>query len=551
MKRRKVIKYMSAALPSLWLPQAFGTAGFLSNLHENNSPPDETFKADWDSLKQYRVPKWFRDAKFGIWAHWGPQCQPEHGDWYARSMYMEGSDDYKFHLEKYGHPSRFGFKDVIHQWKAENWNPEELVALYKRAGAQYFMALANHHDNFDNYDSKHQPWNSTNIGPKKDLIAGWEKAARTNGLKFGVSVHAAHAWTFYEKSQKADMHGRYKGIPYDGKSHLAEGVNKWWNGLDPQALYAQNHKPSPGGDNQQTFYDQWDWSHGVRVPDKKYCDKFLERTIDLIDQYHPDMVYFDDTILPLYPISDAGLKIAAHFYNSNRKRNGGKLEAVITGKILDEQQRQCLIWDIERGHSNRIEPLPWQTCTCIGNWHYDRALYENHGYKTAKTVVQSLVDIVSKNGNLLLNIPVRGDGTIDSDERAIVEEITKWMDTNRESIFETRPWKIFGEGPSIANAAALNAQGFNEDNEHPFTAEDIRFTTKNNCVYATALAIPVKNTFIKSLGSKSGNGVVVNIELLGTGQQIKWLQMEDALEIEPSANYPSWHTAAYKIVLQP
>jgi alpha-L-fucosidase len=154
------------------------------------------FTPDWDSLAAYRTPDWFRNAKFGIWAHWGPQCEPEFGDWYARGMYEEGSDAYKYHLKKYGHPSQFGFKDIIHQWKAERWDPDALVSLYKQAGARYFVALANHHDNFDLYASKYQPqWNSTRLGPKKDLIAGWGAAARRHGLRFGVSVHAAHAWT--------------------------------------------------------------------------------------------------------------------------------------------------------------------------------------------------------------------------------------------------------------------------------------------------------------------------------------------------------------------
>jgi len=204
------------------------------------------FQPTWNSLQQYEVPDWFRDAKFGIWAHWGPQCQPEDGDWYARAMYLEGSGQYRYHVAHYGHPSQFGFKDVIHEWKAEHWDPEKLMALYKRAGAQYFFALANHHDNFDLWDSKYQPWNSVAIGPKKDLIAGWAKAARAYGLRFGVSVHAAHAWTWYEPAQGADKTGQFAGVPYDGKLTKADGRGKWWDGLDPQDLYAQNHTPSPG-----------------------------------------------------------------------------------------------------------------------------------------------------------------------------------------------------------------------------------------------------------------------------------------------------------------
>ena len=201
------------------------------------------FQPTWQSLStQYQVPEWFRDAKFGIWAHWGPQCQPEHGDWYAREMYIEGSRDYKSHLKEYGHPSTNGFKDVIHEWKAVNFNPDKLLKFYKENGARYFMALAVHHDNFDNWNSKYQPWNSVNVGPHKDLIGGWAKAARKIGLRFAVSVHASHAWSWYEVAQGADKTGPLAGVPYDGKLTKEDGKGKWWDGLDPQDLYAQNHK---------------------------------------------------------------------------------------------------------------------------------------------------------------------------------------------------------------------------------------------------------------------------------------------------------------------
>ena len=190
------------------------------------------FAPTWDSLKQYRVPEWFRDAKFGIWAHWGPQCQPERGDWYARNMYSQGQRDYQDHLERYAHPSKLGFKDVIHAWHAEKWDPDKLIALYKRAGAQYFFALANHHDNFDNWDSKYQPWNAVRLGPQKDLIGGWAAAARKHGLRFGVSVHAAHAWSWYEVAQGSDRTGPRAGVPYDGKLTKADGRGRWWDGYD-------------------------------------------------------------------------------------------------------------------------------------------------------------------------------------------------------------------------------------------------------------------------------------------------------------------------------
>jgi alpha-L-fucosidase len=501
----------------------------------------EKFQPTWESLKQYQCPEWFRDAKFGIWAHWGPQCQPEDGDWYARGMYQTGSAQYRFHTNHYGSPTQFGFKDVIHEWKAENWDPEKLMKLYKRAGAHYFFALANHHDNFDNWNSRYQPWNSVNVGPKKDLIGGWAKAARKNGLRFGVSVHAAHAWSWYEPAQD-----------YDGKLTKAEGKGLWWDGLDPQDLYAQNHAPSSNYERPNSIHSRWNWGNGVSLPDQAYCDKFYNRTVDLINRYHPDLLYFDDTALPLWPVSDAGLKIAAHFYNRSLAWHGKNDDGVLFGKILDEQQRQCMVWDIERGQANKIEPQPWQTDTCIGGWHYDRALYSRNGYKSTKTVIQMLADIVSKNGNLLLNIPVRGDGTIDEKELKVVEGIADWMDVNRECIFGTRPWKVFGEGPASAGAA-LNAQGFNEGRGKPFTAADVRFTqTKNGkTLYAIVLGAPTNSVSIQSLGksAKLLDRNISKIQLLGSKEKLPWKQGDEALVISAPEKSPNNFAVVFRISL--
>jgi alpha-L-fucosidase len=533
MKRRTLIKTAVTAIPALTLGGALGACNFLGSPDGEMVAPGP-FKPSWDSLKNYQVPDWFRDAKFGIWAHWGPQCQPEHGDWYARSMYIEGDDDYNFHLKKYGHPSKFGFKDVINQWKAEKWEPEHLVKLYKEAGAKYFFAMANHHDNFDNYDSKYQSWNAVKLGPKKDIIGGWATAAKNNNLHFGVSVHAAHAWSFYEKAQKADKSGPFAGIPYDGRISKEAGQGKWWEGYDPHELYEQQHQPSKNGDIQEIFYQQWDWKSGVTVPDKRYCEKFFNRTVDLINKYSPDIVYFDDTALPLYPISDAGLRIAAHLYNRSISQNNGKLEAVITGKVLDGLQRKCMVWDIERGQSNAIEPLPWQTDTCLGQWHYDRRIYEKKEYKSAKTIIHTLADVVSKNGNFLLNVPVRGNGTIDEEELAIVESIGAWVRPNSESIFGTRPWKIFGEGPASEETVALSAQGFNEGKGKPFTGADIRFTTKGNQLYAIALGPPVAGKLlVKSLALNSPlyGGEIGKVTLVQNGQPLTFERTATGLSV--------------------
>lgn len=497
------------------------------------------FAPSWDSLKQYQVPEWFRDAKFGIWAHWGPQCEPGMGDWYARHLYFEdgpawGPNVTAFHREKYGHPSKAGFKDVIHRWTAENWDPEKLVALYKRAGAKYFFALANHHDNLDLWDSKYQSWNSVRVGPRKDIIAGWAKAARANGLKFGVSVHAAHAWSWYEPSQGADKTGPLAGVPYDGKLTAADGEGTWWEGLDPQELYEQRHAAAPDFSEPLKIHSRWDWGDGVTPPDQAYCEKFYNRTIDLIDRYQPDLIYFDDTALPLWPVSDAGLKIAAHFYNRSNQWRGPGDDGVMFNKILNAEQRQCMAWNIERGVSHEIEPHPFQTDTCLGNWHYQQSLFDQHGYKTAKTVVHTLIDVVSKNGNLLLSVPLRGDGTPDADALAIVEGIAAWMEVNQEAIHGTRPWKVLGEGPQMASNAPLQGQGFNEGKSKPFTAEDVRFTTKGDMLYVFIMGPPTAAIHLKSLGTKTGllDQPIKQVTRLGSAEKPAWVQSDDSLVID-------------------
>lgn len=540
MKRRTLIKGMALGMSSMYLSKSYASA--LLNKTYMPGP----FKPSWDSLANYQVPDWFRDAKFGMWAHWGPQCQPEYGDWYAREMYMEGGHKYKYHLQKYGHPSKFGFKDVINEWKAEKWDPEELVGLYKKAGAQYFMALANHHDNFDLFDSTYQKWNSTRIGPKKDIIGGWAKAAKQNNLHFGVSVHAVHAWSWMETAQRADKTGPFAGVPYDGNVTRADGAGKWWNGEDPQELYAQNHPLSKNSQDNGMIHSQWAWGNGVSVPSKAYCEKFYKRTIELLDKYEPDAIYFDDTVLPLWPISDAGLRIAAHMYNSSIKKHG-KLEAVLFGKVLDENQRKCLVWDIERGQSNKIEPIPFQTDTCIGAWHYDRPIYDQNGYKDAKTVIHMLIDIVSKNGNLMLNIPVRGNGTIDEKERAVVEDIASWMQMNSESIYGTRPWAVHGEGPALESAAPLSTQGFNEGTGKPYGPADIRFNKKGDVLYATMLAWPEGNTaLIKKLANNSA-GKVQKVSLLGYPGEVKFDQTGEGLKIQLPDTPPGRFAYVFKI----
>ena len=430
------------------------------------------FKADWNSLTNYQTPEWFRDAKFGIWAHWGPQCQPEHGDWYARSMYQQGSGDYKSHIVEYGHPSTNGFKDVIHEWKAANFNPDQLLKFYKDNGAKIFMALANHHDNFDLFNSKYQSWNSVARGPQKDLIGGWAAAARKNGLRFSVSVHCSRAWSWYEVAQGADTNGPLAGVPYDGKLTKADGKGLWWDGLDPQELYAQNHAPGA------KLEWSWDPAKGSSTPNSAYMEKFFKRTQQLWDDYHPDQIYFDDSVLPFHGVSDEiGLNLAAHFYNTRLDKDG-RTEAVMNNKMLNPMQREAMVYDIERGKADGILPQPWQTDTCIGSWHYDANIFKYHYYKDAASVVRMLADIVSKNGNLMLSVPLQRDGQPDADEIKIVSEIGAWLKINGEGIFGSRPNSKYRAGKTGL------AGGPFQEKKVVWQSSDYRFTRKDNAVFA-------------------------------------------------------------------
>ncbi len=496
-----------------------------------------TFQPTWQSFAEnYQVPEWFRDAKFGIWAHWGPQCVEGSGDWMARRLYMEGTDAYKHHLENYGHPSEFGFKDVLPLFKAENWNPDKLVAFYKEVGAKYFVAMANHHDNYDMWNSKYQEWNSVNIGSHRDIIGEWKAAADKAGLPFGVSVHAEHAWTWYETAQRYDQRSSSPkmAVQYDGNLTKEDGKGKWWEGYDPQHLYRQRHPLSKGSWADWQLGGQWEWKNGAAIPSEEFATNFYNRTLDLINNYNPDFIYFDATGLPLWPVSDAGLKIGAHFYNHNMATHNGKLQAVMTGKILTEEQKRGIVWDVERGAPNAMIPQPWETGTCLGNWHYNQAYYDGGWYKSAATVIKMLVDVVSKNGNLLLSVPLRADGTFDDKEGAILNDIAAWLKVNGESIYATRPWQIFGEGPIAQADIKMKDQGFNEDAYTKSGADEIRFTQTKKYLYATALSWPDdgNDIIIKSLseGNKLYPSKIKSVELLGYGK-VKFSRTADGLII--------------------
>jgi alpha-L-fucosidase len=508
------------------------------------------FEPTWESFeKNYQCPEWFRDAKFGIWAHWSAQCVPEAGDWYARHMYIQGWPQYNHHIAHYGHPSKFGFMEIDNLWKAEKWEPEKLMELYKRAGAKYFVTLANHHDNFDNYNSKYHEWNSVRVGPHRDIVGTWEKIARKNGLYFGVSNHSAHAWHWLQTAYGYDGEGPLAGVRYDAAVLTkADGKGKWWEGLDPQDLYTGPTIKMPDGISSAKAVAEWHekntrpWNEDPPAGNPAFTEKWFLRCQDLIDQYRPDLVYFDNFGLPL---GQAGLDITAHYYNANMQWNNGSLQAVVTAKQLKPGQNAGVVEDYERGFTKEIIPYPWQTCTCIGDWHYNREVYNQKRYKSVGQVVHQLIDIVSKNGNLLLSIPVRGDGSIDELEVEFLHGMAEWMDVNGEALFGTRPWKVYGEGPTRVKAGM-----FNEGAVH-FTAEDVRFTQKGDCLYALVLGLPGESgLFIKSLAANSSlieGRQITDVSLLGYAGAVKWNQDDQGLHVQMPAKEPCGHAVALKI----
>ena len=516
------------------------------------------FQPTWASLADgYHTPDWFRDAKFGIWAHWSAQCVPEHGDWYARNMYIQGTDDYNYHVAHYGHPSKFGFMELDNLWKAEKWDPEKMMDLYVRAGAKYFVALANHHDNFDAYDSKYQPWNSVNVGPHRDIVGTWAKVARKHGLRFGVSNHSSHAWHWFQVAYGHDVEGPLAGVPYDAATLTkADGKGKWWDGLDPKDLYCGLRIPMADDLKTAKQAEDWHWKHdghwyeSVPPDDDGYSEKWFLRAQDLVDKYHPDLLYFDDEELPL---ERYGLGIAAHYYNAGLQWHDGRIETVVNAKKMTPAHAPAVVPDIERGVAEGIQPEPWQTDTCIGSWHYDRRIFEEHRYKTVAQVVQMLADIVSKNGNLLLSVPVRGNGELDADEIAFLHGMADWMDINRECIFGTRPWAIYGEGPSTTEAREKGDFGGAKDvREKPYTAEDIRFTTKNGALYAIVMERPAagSSVTVTSLADGSphiGAKKVSDVTLLGYSGKLTWMQDKTGLHVQLPATLPGAHTLSLKI----
>jgi alpha-L-fucosidase len=445
------------------------------------------FTASFESLRRFRCPDWFRDAKFGIWSHWGAQSVPRQGDWYARNMYVPGTHAYRHHWRTYGHPSTAGYKDIVTRWKAERFDPEALTDLYARAGARYFVAQAVHHDHFLNYPSAIHRWNAAEMGPGKDIIGLWRDAARARGLRFGLSEHlgATHSWM--ARCKRADPAGPYAGVPYDG--------------ADPEFedLYL------PGGAER-------DRSQGVAVqepwysPDPSWHQRWLDLVTEMIDGYQPDLLYSDGPL----PFGSAaygpGLRAVAHLYNTSAAVHGGENEAVYTYKGRDAELAGIGVRDVERSQEPDVQPVTWQTDTCVGEWFYD----DRVDYKSPGHVIEILVDVVAKNGNLLLNIPQLPDGTIDEECTFLLEELARWIAVCGEGIYGTRPFRVGGEGPS-----RVAIEGFRED-AVAWSAQDFRFTQRDRTVYAFQMRRPADGrAVIRSIGPDER---ISSVRLLGVGE---------------------------------
>jgi alpha-L-fucosidase len=471
----------------------------------------QKFEPALESFKQYSYPDWFRDAKFGIWAHWGPQAVPRQGDWYAKKMYLENDNDYKYHVAHYGHPSKFGYKDIIPLWKAERWDPEKLMALYKKVGARYFVSMATHHDNFFLWNSKIHKWNSVNMGPKKDVVGLWQQAAKKEGLRFGVSEHLGASYTWFQASRGADKTGPMAGVPYDGANPQFEDLYHPKTAPEDKAWLTTNPE------------NQENW---------------LACITELIDNYHPDLLYSDSEL----PFGKVGQTMLAHYYNQDIAKNGGKLDAVYTAKLRASEGRW--VQDLERGAMDSISPYPWQTDTSIGDWYYRTG----QKYMTGTQVIQMLVDIVSKNGNLLLNVVQTPEGDLEPDVMNILNEIAAWIPVNGEGIYGTRPWKIYGEGPTTVKQQEKGRFGGLKD-VRPYESADIRFTTKGETLYAFCMGVPETDVKIISLGknSKLSTKKIASVRLLGSSDKLSWKQEDDALVISKPSKLPDLPVVTFRI----
>jgi alpha-L-fucosidase len=469
----------------------------------------DRFQPTWESLKQYQTPDWFRDAKFGIFIHWGVYSVPAFGsEWYPRNMYQKGSKEYLHHIETYGPQTKFGYKDFIPMFKAEKFNADQWASLFAKAGAKYVVPVAEHHDGFAMYKTALSKWNAAEMGPKVDIIGALADACRRKGLIFGVSSHRIEHWWFM-------------------------GGGKTFESDVRDSAYADFYGPAK-------VYNPSDHSEKGPGLTTEYMNDWLLRSTELVERYEPQLVWFDWWIEQ--PAMEPYRKsFASYYYNKGLEWHKG----VVLNYKNDAFPKEAAVYDIERGSSKATKDQPWQTDTSIGkkSWGY----IDGEENKTPNELIDMLIDIVSKNGNMLLNIGPKADGTVTQEQQDVLLSVGGWLHLNGEGIYGSRPWVVSGEGPTENLDENIK---FNEYKFKGYTEKDIRFTTKGDVVYAFVLDIPTERITIKNLSSKAGNGAIRGIELVGSDENVKWKQKSSGLAIEPSKSYHSKFAAAYRISFQ-
>jgi alpha-L-fucosidase len=475
------------------------------------------FHANWESLAGYRTPDWFRDAKFGIFLHWGVYSVPAFGnEWYSRSMYQPGSAAFQHHVVTYGAQTTFGYKEFIPLFRAQQFDPDAWVDLFVRAGAKYIVPVAEHCDGFPMYNSQFTDWNAARMGPHRDVVADLARATRARGLHFGVSSHRAEHWWWYEGGTR---------FPSDVQDEKYSGL---YGPAAPMALVGQRDGKEPN----PSHLERW------LPPDQNYLDDWLARSTELVDSYHPDFLYFDWWIAQ--PAFKPELQqFAAYYYNVAAARHQG---VVLTYKG-ESMPAHVATLDIERGKMDQLRLLPWQTDTSISikSWGY----VEHDEYRTPKSLIDELIDVVSKNGNLLLNVGPKSDGTIPEEARSVLVQMGGWLETNGEAIYGTRPWVLYGEGPTLVT------HGLEKDSDkQSYTAEDIRFTTRQGILYATALDWPAsQQLLVRTLwrGTPYLGGPICSVELLGTPKAISFDQEADGLHLSLPSAQPNPFAYVFRI----
>ncbi len=464
----------------------------------------------WDSLKTYTVPAWYEDARFGIFIHWGLYSVPAFmNEWYPRNMYIQGSEEFKHHVSTYGPHDRFGYKDFIPMFKAEKFDPAAWAALFKRAGARFVAPVAEHHDGFAMYDCGFSEWNASKMGPRRDIIGELAAAVRREGLVFGLSSHRAEHWFF--------MNG--------GKAFNSDVRDPAFSDFYGPAVPPADPEKDMGSLDSRPF------------PDPQHLENWLARTAELVDKYQPQLVWFDWWIghQAFEPYLQ---RFGAYYYNRGAEWQKG---VAINYKYKAFPEGAAVL-DIERGQLKDIRPQLWQNDTSVSknSWGY----VDNQDYKTADAILGDLVDVVSKNGALLLNIGPRPDGTIPEPEVRLLEEIGDWLAVNGEAIYSSRPWKIFGEGPTEVNEGA-----FSDTKRPAFTGADIRFTTHGDALYAIAMAWPGERALIKSLGRDAGlyDKEIESVSLLGYPGSLVWKREPDALVVQAPEQAHNPYPLTFKI----